>query len=208
MKEFMKTSKILIKQLKVENKILLENTELILTNGTITELIGQSGVGKTSLARYLINEGKINISYSPQNFILFEHYYPIECAKKIIKIKNKLFDQNDFIKKLDYLKIPKDLKIKKLSNGQKMRLQVLIVLELTADFYILDEPFASLDPKTINILVNYLETCKKTILLINHHQHLNLKSRKLLIQDQKISIVNNNILKKKIIHVTDKIRKH
>ncbi|MDD6796257.1 MAG: ABC transporter ATP-binding protein [Clostridiaceae bacterium] len=178
--------------LEFDDKPILKNINLKLEKGKIYGLIGPNGVGKTSLIKCLTgiyepNNGEVlydgnivydnvevkkNIAYVPDEnnfFSSFKITQIIEYYKYCYENFNeeKLFEINK------YFKIGLNKKYYQLSKGMKMKTCLMLALAQEADYIILDEPTAGLDPIMKNILFKLLEKEMKnrdiTIIISSHH---------------------------------------
>lgn len=70
------------------------------------------------------------------------------------------------------LKLNKSLedKVGVLSGGEKIKLMLSSVLLSTSEILLLDEPTNNLDFSSIEFLVNYLKTCKKSYIVVSHDE--------------------------------------
>jgi len=145
----------------------------------ISILKANNGTGKTTLFKAVFDlikyEGEIvvkskNIAYLMENPIFPDHL-SIECFIKLISDNNdkslmflRMFDMEGKIKE----------KICNLSKGMRQKLNLVIILSLDKDIFLLDEPFDGLDDDSIMYLVKYFEEDKKVYIIIDH-QNVNIK---------------------------------
>ena len=171
-----------------DNKKILKDINLSITEGKIIGLLGKNGAGKTTLIK-LINdlltpttgkilvkgkeigvESKKVISYLPERTYLNKQMK----VSEIIDYFKDFYD--DFSEKKEK-KLLKDLdldintKISKMSKGMQEKLQLVLVMSRNADLYILDEPLGGVDPATREyildtILSNFNE--KASIIISTH----------------------------------------
>lgn len=166
-----------------DNKKFLNGIYLNIPPGKIVGLFGRNGSGKSTIMKIgsgqksqtngnifinstLLSKQRFNkISYMSQNSFL-----PKEMqVRKILKM-NKNFDQisfNDSIVESIY-----SFKVKNLSKSHRRYFELILLLSLNRDFYLLDEPFASLDPilseRVSNLLLN-TKKLGKGILITDHY---------------------------------------
>ncbi|WP_300281934.1 ABC transporter ATP-binding protein [Peptacetobacter sp.] len=186
-----------IKNLIIENKgYSLKNTHSIsLSKGECMALIGDNGIGKTTLAKELI--GLLNIkngivsygkrkkerikktSTSLQNCSNMFFYETVE--KEIIP-RNKIQDKNYLNQARTYLKAL-DLWDKRMDNphnlsgGEQQRLAVIISLLKECELIILDEPTSGLDYKRMSQVSEVIKEKSKEvpIIIITHDLELLFK---------------------------------
>lgn len=166
------------------SRVLFSSVSFTIGKG-IFQFKGDSGKGKTTLRNILRKQqipdsGKISYSEDnplfsycgPKSTLLSE--YSLEKNRKILK---KPLDQNRFdeIRKgLGFHYLEKNLL--QLSGGERRKAELLLCLSYDADYYFLDEPFASLDKETKDFLTGYLNEFGKEhpIILISHEVNPNL----------------------------------
>ena len=156
-----------IKNLSKEYKnFKLDNISFSLPRGYIMGFIGRNGAGKTTTIKLIMNlikkdNGQINI-FGKDN-IKFEReikekigfvyddcfYYECLSIKDNAKIVSAFYKDWSFDVFNSYLKkfnLDEKQKIKELSKGMKMKVAISLALSHNAEFIIMDEPTAGLDP--------------------------------------------------------------
>ena len=156
----------------------------------IIGLVGRNGAGKTTLIKMLMGIIKPDIGSIKFNYDENENkkvgFLPEERGLYLnMTVKEQLLfiaRLNDLSKKeglenikyylnelgiLDYL----NTKVKKLSKGNKQKIQLISALVHDPNLIILDEPFSGLDPVNAKVLKNLLENLRskgKTIIFSSH----------------------------------------
>lgn len=147
-------------------KTILDHIDLTISEGSITLLLGQSGVGKSTVLRILTNleqadTGSVTLNDKPltkkdvgmvfQHFNLFEHLTVLEnITLPLIQVQQK--DKAEAVaiaQKLlqDYSIADKsNLYPRDLSGGQKQRVAFARTLAMQPKILCLDEPTSALDP--------------------------------------------------------------
>lgn len=145
------------------NNLALNNISLTLMPGNIIGLLGPNGSGKTTLIKLLngllqpsegtiaINgsapspETKKIVSYLPDTTYLDENMKVVDA----LDLFQTFYDDFNMETALDLLKdlnINLDIRFKKLSKGNKEKVQLILVMSRKAKLYILDEPIGGVDP--------------------------------------------------------------
>jgi|GEM_PF-6912861 len=159
--------------IKVKKRLLIHGGNIDLVDMGINVVIGQSGIGKTSLIRYLFNHYHDDVVYVEQSSIFLN--YRLNVLKNISMsdddkyneiICNKIFDIN-----LSWLL---DKKIKTLSGGEQRLVCFLRGYFSEANLVIIDEPTNDLDYTSVNIIRNLMqENCNsKTYLVVSHDDRI------------------------------------
>ncbi|WP_027063025.1 ATP-binding cassette domain-containing protein [Mesoplasma seiffertii] len=180
---------------KFKDQIVLRDINLEIKAGKIYGLLGNNGVGKTTLVKLIFNEltydsGEIiYLKNNEQTVIDYqEWYYFLESAnlpqeikvkayleyiKNLNRISKKEFvsKYNEVIRILDISKWLK-LKIEDLSAGQKKILLLFVCLILKPKVLFLDEPTANVDIQTKRMMIETIETLKKQGIIIVVITHL------------------------------------
>jgi lipopolysaccharide export system ATP-binding protein len=208
-----------IKDLKkaFRNRVVLKNISMNVKRGEIVGLLGPNGAGKTTTFEIITgflkpDGGKIliegkditnyptwkrareGVSYLPQEISIFkkltvkenfeivlEDFYNREERRKIIDELLKKFELYDL----------KDKIAENLSGGEKRRLEIARSLAFSPRFFLLDEPFSGIDPKTvieIQDIIIKLKTENIGILLTDHNvrEALKITDRAYLIYEGEI----------------------
>ena len=156
-------------------KILLNKTQLRLKRGRRYGLCGPNGAGKSTLMRSIANgqvdgfptqdecrtvyvEHDIDNTHSDMSVLDFVYAGNVG-TKDAITSKLKEFGFSD-----EMIEMP----IASLSGGWKMKLALARAVLKNADILLLDEPTNHLDTVNVQWLVNYLNTCGITSVIVSH----------------------------------------
>jgi len=166
-----------------DHKKILNNIDLTVHKGEIAVLLGQSGVGKSTLLRVLnaletadtgtiLLDGKaLDLAKIPhehtvgmvfQHFNLFEHLTVEQnITLALEKVMGKT-DQESILIAQDLLQRyglegKNDMYVSQLSGGQKQRLAIARTLALKPKIVCLDEPTSALDPLLTTHVANTIQ---------------------------------------------------
>ena len=184
---------------KISSKMLLKFISFELKPNKITGLLGANGAGKTTLFRSVaglssIDTGEIflgkkevsrfdiekrslqGLKYVPQEDSLFEELSLLENLTAAIELQFKKI-QNKHIEKIDFylekmkLQNKANIKAKFLSGGEKRKTEILRAILLDAKCVLLDEPFAGVDPISVEEIIKILKDLKEnlTIFISDHN---------------------------------------
>lgn len=181
--------------LKFNDKIILNNFNLIVNAGEKILISGVSGKGKTTLLKLLLgfstpNSGSIlvdNLELNEQTINIIRNkigYMPQSTPflnVKVEKLIHTIFNYKENLKtKLDMSILIQTLKefnldsnilsknINQLSGGEKQRLAFVIIILLDRKIWILDEITSSLDQDMKEKVINYVLNTNKTVILVSH----------------------------------------
>lgn len=118
-----------------------------------------------------------------------------KSSAKIMKIDENIFEKSPF----------------ELSGGQKRRVAIAGIIAMDPKVLVLDEPFASLDPESVeelsDLLKDYIKNKDKTIVVVSHDmtQMANLCDRIIVLNDGKL-VMNNT--PEKIFEDVDTLNKY
>lgn len=160
---------------KFDNKTILNNINLTITENKIIGLLGKNGTGKTTLIK-LINDlltptsGKILIEGkkpSPETKEIISYLPERTYLDKTMTIKETLIFFSEFYKNFNIKKAKKllkdlnleeDQKLSKMSKGMLEKLTLILVMSRKAKIYILDEPLGGVDPATRDYILDTILT--------------------------------------------------
>jgi len=144
----------------------LDNVSFSLREGEITGFIGRNGAGKTTTIKSMLNlihPASGEILYFGKSFAENEaeikkrigystgaiNYYPKKKLGRIIEITKSFYDNWDesaYRKYLTLFQLDENKSPFELSEGMKVKINLLCALSHRAEILILDEPTSGLDP--------------------------------------------------------------
>ena len=165
--------KINIPELKVDNKVLSKNIELEIIGPTHMCIIGQNGVGKSTLIKKIYDELKdrkdINVGYMPQNYddILgkYEKVLDFLCPKAD---KDYIAMVRSYLGNMNFTREEMTGNIKDLSNGTKAKLFLVKLVLDKCNVLVLDEPTRNVSPLSNPVIRGVLSDFGGTIISISH----------------------------------------
>ena len=189
---------------KKEKKPLIKNLSFKVKKGEILFISGKSGLGKSTLLdlisgfhdNNLIWTGKIylnklditnasiqnkKIGYMLQDYFLFPHF---NVKNNLIfslpkQTRNKKEQALDYLKQINMVEFS-DHYPSELSGGQKARIACLRAIVSNPDALLLDEPFSSLDKKTMKsfqkFLFDFVKKLNIPCVIVSHRLVKNLNN--------------------------------
>jgi len=170
----------------------LDNVSFGISAGKITGFIGRNGAGKTTTIKSMLNlvhpdsgeilyfgktlsqnenEIKKNIGYSTGSV----NWYPRKKIKDIMNVVKGFYDSWDeelYKKYLKLFKIDENKSAKELSEGMKVKCNLLIALSHNAKVLILDEPTSGLDPFSRDELLGVFTRLKEDGVAVFFSTHI------------------------------------
>ncbi len=200
-------------------RLIFDNFNLKLAKSQIIILIGNNGVGKTSLFDLIVGilkpkKGLIKINKTPVNEIdrdkrkIFTYLPHKDSLKDYLTVEENLINwlditnnqlnHDDFSKSLEYFnlhEISQDL-MGNLSHGQRKKVSLTKLLLTNSELWILDEPFNGLDIESTEKTKTMIEDHKKKggSIILASHINLNIKgSKKIFIKNpyKKLKKISN-----------------
>ena len=159
---------------KYGDKVVLDNFSYDFKDGQITVILGESGVGKTTLLNILagLDKDKYSIekrtiSYVFQN----DRLLPNLTIEDNIKLVCKDIDTKVVFEQFD-LKNASTLYPSELSAGMSRRVSIIRALYYRSDVLLMDEPFRNLDYylkyKIMDIIKGLQKKNNNTIIMVTH----------------------------------------
>lgn len=181
------------KPFEMFGKTLIQSVDLQFEKGEHIAVIGNNGVGKTTLLKALNNKYKEDTYLMDQNMTTFGNMtgidYVISLNTELFHLKQALMDNyekvSDYIalngyefeqtiitkaKQMALTEADLDKPIKVLSGGQQTRLALLRAFISNKPLILLDEPTNHLDQEMIDQLINHIQQSKRTIIYVSHHR--------------------------------------
>ncbi len=173
---------------------IVENCNFQFKRGEITAIIGASGSGKSTLMKAIFGmipfsqgalqlesiEGKALKNFSPKNLnqlmsVLFQnsesHFMFDTIGEELESLTDKILDDS-LLKSFGLFGLEARSPFE-LSEGQKRRLALWIILNLKTPFIFFDEPTFGQDPSAILLITNVMIHLKKAhrgIVIISHDE--------------------------------------
>lgn len=148
--------------------------ELNISEGEVLILLGENGIGKTTIARAIAKTlpELVYVEQSP-----LDHFYQREIGhiKKILESVRSQNIQKEWLDEL-WRGFELDKKesrfIEQVSGGEAQAIKLSLTLCRDSEVYLLDEPFQYLDQSKKEFLYGFmrkLQTLKKKIIVIEHN---------------------------------------
>ena len=170
----------------------LDDVSIYIKPGTIYGIIGENGVGKSTLIQCLTgiykqdkgnfqidgepiyenNETKLSIGYVADRNQFFPGYR-IEQMVDFFKLTYPSFSEECFRKYNETFKLNPKSKVKNLSKGMQMRLSLMLNMAIMPKVLILDEPTSGLDAlakkQVLDFLIQQVDETGMTVVISSHH---------------------------------------
>ena len=203
-----------LKDIKFKNILDIENLEI--HENVVTIVKGESGSGKSTMLKLLNNIISPDSGVVMYNGVDVNDINPITLRRDVImqsqfpnifpgNVRENLniiftlrgeegLDDEKLLKALEIVNLKKDLTddAQNLSGGEKTRLSIARLFLVEPEVFLLDEPGASLDSKTEEILMNNviseIKKRNKTLICISHSDNPEM------ITDEIITMKNGKVL--------------
>ncbi len=172
-------------------KMVLDNVNLEIKDGSVVTIIGPSGSGKSTLLRCLnlleeptsgevyvdgqaiisgdvnINEVRSTMGMVFQHFNLFDNLNVLDncvlAQTKVLKISKKEAEKTalELLEKVGMSDFVK-VKVSSLSGGQKQRVAIARALCMNPKYMLFDEPTSALDPEVVGDVLSVIKDLAKS----------------------------------------------
>lgn len=168
-------------------KVIFEDVNLKLEEGTVTAFVGHNGCGKSTLLKVIsglvrkdcgeiIYDRKYRFSYVPEKFpainmsarAYLEHMAEIDS----IYLKNDCLDKMNSLARDFYLENMLDKPMKNLSKGTLQKIGVIQAIMSNPEVLLLDEPLSGQDMDSQEVFIEKIKELKKkgTIIILSAHE--------------------------------------
>lgn len=187
-----------------ESKLLFKGVTQTIDQGEKIAIIGGNGAGKTTLLKMIIGSEKITSGSINKRKDLKIGYFDqelrnIDQEQTVMEFLQKETRKNEgvLISTLVRFGFEKNFctqKIKKLSGGEKGRLNMLRITLEDNEILLLDEPTNNLDLHLKDSLEKAIKEFPGTVIIVSHDRHFidNVATRVLEIKDEKINSYEGN----------------
>lgn len=172
---------------KYDGLVIADEFSYIFRKGDKIGIVGPNGVGKSTFLHMLTGEEPFDSgTIDAGTTTIFGHfkqqdlfYSPEDRVIDIVKNIAENIEQPDgssmsasnFLTKFLFPPAVQYSPVHKLSGGEKKRLQLLLTLIKNPNFLILDEPTNDLDIMTLNVLEDFLQAYKGSLIIVSHDRY-------------------------------------
>lgn len=166
----------------------LDQLDMNLPTGKIIGLFGPNGAGKSTSIKMIVglnrpNRGEVKvdgdlprrsknkIAYLPE----IDHLYPwmtIKQAAEFVRAFYADWDDDKYSELLKFLNLNPEMKIGKISKGQRAKTKLLLTVSRRAPYLLMDEPLSGIDILTreeiIDTLIKDYREGEQTIIISTH----------------------------------------
>jgi len=170
----------------------IENINLQIKEGCVTGFIGANGAGKSTTMKLMMNllrpdsgqislfgldyanhekEIKERLGFVYDSNVFYENLN-LADIKKIVAPSYKNWSDEQFYDYIKKFELPLNKAIKTFSKGMQMKASLAMALSHDAEFIMMDEPTAGLDPvfrrELLDILQDIMENGRRTLFFSTH----------------------------------------
>lgn len=183
--------------LSFDNKMILDNFQLLITRQARIGIVGNNGSGKSTLLNIIsgkicLDQGELTIGqtvkiayYTQETEQLDEDKrmiaYIREAGEVIETTSGETISAAQMLEKFLFPMHTHGTMISRLSGGERRRLYLLKLLMGKPNVLLLDEPTNDLDTETLTVLENYIEDFPGVVISVSHDRYFLDKTAKQLL---------------------------
>lgn len=166
----------------------LDGIDLVIPRGKIVGLFGPNGAGKSTSLKIIAglnrpDSGEVRIdeklpgqrrdiiAFLPEIDYLYS-WWTIKDAAAFIRAFYPDWEEDKYRELLEFLNLQEDMKISKISKGQRAKAKLLLTISRQAPYLLMDEPLSGIDILTreeiINTLIRDYRAGEQTIVISTH----------------------------------------
>lgn len=168
------------------NKPILSNFNLIVQNKDRIGIVGDNGVGKSTLLNLISGDvqptaGRIDIGETIRIGYFSQQIKDMDESKRVINYLQEVADEvkttvgttsvTELLEQFLFPRSTHGTQIAKLSGGEKKRLYLLKILIEKPNVLLLDEPTNDLDIATLTVLENFLQGFAGPVITVSHDRY-------------------------------------
>ncbi len=182
-----------------DTKTLFDSISFEIKRSEKVALIGDNGVGKTTLFKILLNQLKqqtgeiklgsnVNIAYYEQSQEILNDDLTVYDSLNYVNNNITNFEVRSHLAKFMFYDDDLNKKVGTLSGGEKGRLALAKIMYSKANFLLLDEPTNHLDIYSKEILEEAIQNYEGTVFVISHDRYFinNICNKIIELKDKKL----------------------
>lgn len=162
-----------LNELRIQNRLLLQNVNILLKGQQKAVIVGRNGSGKSLLLKSIYEELKgqtdIRLGYMPQEYADFFQVQDTPVQFLLEKgDKEDVTVARELLGRMKFTSEEMLHSIQELSEGQKAKLYLLRFIKMKCNVLLLDEPTRNLSPLTNPVIRQVLKDFPGCILAVSH----------------------------------------
>jgi len=144
-----------------DEKLIIEDLSLNFKKSKFEAILGESGIGKTTLIKIILSKIETQKGYVVRNYekigVVLQYDSLIESLSVLKNLCYVCGEKDVALKSLELVGLSEivKMKAKTLSKGMKKRVEIARAISIAPDLVVMDEPFGNLDYFTkLNIVAS------------------------------------------------------